>query len=176
MSGLVEATYIDGNVIIPSQGDADTLQQKGYGVKRKKKRGIALSPHEALYLLEQKKICVIKKRPKVDMSFSELLEEYRASESALWTRYLIYKDLRDRGYVAKEECAHELGFEVYERGEHSLQDAKYIVLGISEGTPTPIDKLSEILKSVKKMGKELILAVIDRRNEVIYYSLSELGL
>jgi len=176
LSSLVEATYANGNVIVSSQEDANALQQKGYGTKRRKKKGIALAPYEALYLWEQGKIRVTKKHPKAELTFPELLEEYRTGDPVVWTRYLIYKDLRDRGYVAKEGHGLGIDFEVYERGEYNLKNAKYIVFGISEGTPTPIEKLSSILKSVEKMGKKLILAVIDRRNEIIYYWLSKLGL
>lgn len=176
MNGLIETTYTDGKVIVPSREDADALQQKGYGVQRKRKRGITLLPYEALYLLEQSKIRIVDKRTKVELAFSELLEKYRTLDPNIWVSYLIYRDLRDRGYVAKEGLSFGVNFQVHERGEYGLREAKYVVFGISEGVQVPIDTLRDVLRSVQELKKELILAVIDRRSEIIYYSLSELSL
>jgi len=176
LSGLIETTYCDGNVIVPSRGEADTLQQKGYGTQRKKKPGIALLPYEALYLLEQSKIRIVDKRTKVELAFSELLGKYRAIDPNVWVRYLIYRDLRDRGYVAKEGLDFGVNFQVHERGEYGLRDTRYVVFGVSEGVQTPIDTLRNVLRSVQELKKELVLAVIDRRSEIIYYSFSELDL
>lgn len=163
---------------MPSREDADALQQKGYGVHRKsrRKRGITLLPYEALYLLEQGKIRIIDRRTKVELAFSKLLEKYRTIDPNVWVRYLIYRDLRDRGYVAKEGLNFGVNFQVHERGEYGLKDAKYVVFGISEGVQVSIDTLRNVLRSAQELKKELILAVIDRRSEIIYYSLSELGL
>jgi len=176
LSGLIETAYASGKVIVPSRGDADALQQKGYGVQRKKKRGITLLPYEALYLLEQSKIRIVDKQTKVELAFSELLEKYRTIDPNVWVRYLIYRDLRDRGYVADEGVGFGVDFQVHDRGEYGLREAKYVVFGISEGVKVPIDTLRNVLRSVQELKKELILAVIDRRSETIYYSLSELGL
>lgn len=176
MSGLIETAYADGKVIVPSRENADALKQKGYGVPRKKKPGITLSLYEALYLIEQSKIRVVDKRTKIELAFSELLEKYRTIDPNVWVRYLIYRDLRDRGYVAKEGVDFGVTFQVHDRGEYGLRDAKYVVFGISEGVQAPIDTLRNVLRSAQELKKELILAVIDRRSEVIYYSLSELDL
>jgi tRNA-intron endonuclease len=176
LNELIETIYCDGNIIVPSQGEASTLQQKGYGIPRKKKPGITLLPYEALYLLEQNKIRIIDKQTKVELAFSELLGKYRATDPNIWIRYLIYRDLRDRGYVAKEGSGLGVNFQVHERGEYGLRDTKYVIFGISEGVQTPIDMLRNVLKSAQELKKELVLAVIDRRSEIIYYSFSELDL
>lgn len=176
MNGLIETTYTDGKVIVPSREDADALQQKGYGIQRKRKRGITLLPYEALYLLEQSKIRIVDKRTKIELAFSELLEEYRTLDPNIWVSYLIYRDLRDRGYVAKGGLGFGVNFQVHERGEYGVREAKYVVFGISEGVQVPIDTLRDVLRSVQELKKELILAVIDRRSEIIYYALSELSL
>jgi tRNA splicing endonuclease len=43
---------------------------------------------------------------------------------------------------------------------------------LCEGTPIESGKLVEILKRAQSNRKTLILGVIDRRNEIVYYSIS----
>ena len=49
------------------------------------------------------------------------------------------------------------------------------MVGVSEGKPLRIDALVENLKMTQSSKKELVLAVIDRRGEVVYYAVSPLG-
>jgi len=49
-----------------------------------------------------------------------------------------------------------------------------LVVGLSEGSPIKFSELINILKRAQSNRKMLILAVIDRRSEVVYYSISRL--
>jgi len=40
---------------------------------------------------------------------------------------------------------------------------------VSEGVDLEVDRLALIVQQIEKMGKESILAVIERRGEIIYY-------
>jgi len=88
---------------------------------------------------------------------------------SIFTKFLIYRDLRSRGYVAKEGFGFGLDFRVYERGEYLKKPAKYVVFGINEGLNIQSRHLYENVNSIEKMGKEGIIAVIERRGEIIYY-------
>ena len=85
---------------------------------------------------------------------------------------MVYRDLRKRRYVVKEGFSEELRFRVFERGEYGEKPAKYVVAIISEGKDVPVEKLRQWLSACRGMRKELVLAVIDRRNEIIYYKAS----
>jgi tRNA-intron endonuclease len=91
-----------------------------------------------------------------------------------WTRFLIYRDLRSRGYVAKEGFGFGVDFRVYERGDYGNKPAKYVVFGINEGTEMQVDKLNDAIEQIGHMGKEPVIAVIERRGEVIYYKVSKM--
>jgi len=176
LNGLIEAGYIDGKIVVPSQDDANALKQRGYGEQRKKKSGITLSFCETLYLMEQKRIRVIYPKTKQDLTFLDILGEFRLTDKYAWMRYLIYKDLRDRGYTVKEKVGLGVDFEVYERGKNEGEEPKYIVVGVSEGAPVVVDEIIGMLKKTQELERELVFAVVDRRSEVIYYSVSELSL
>lgn len=51
-----------------------------------------------------------------------------------------------------------------------------MVLAVIEGASMPVDRIRETLAMAQNMKKELIVAVMDRRGDVVYYSLSQLDL
>lgn len=165
----IYAEYAGGNVVVKSEDDISSLLQRGYGNKANSL--LYLHPCEALYLLEKKKIKVVDSKAGTELSFDKLLEKFKLSRGGIWSDYLVYRDLREKGYVAKQSSFSPIVFEVYERGRCSGK-TKYAIIRINEGSPVKIESLVDVAKKCSKLGKELILAVIDRRSEVVYYTLS----
>lgn len=171
----VEAILSNGDIVVPSREDADMLFQSGYGTLREDKSA-ALSRCEALYLLAEGRTKVVEGAKKGEIAFKPLLERFRTEDPEIWTRYIIFRDLRSRGYVVKEGVGWGIDFRVYERGTYHKKAAKYVVYAICEGNPIPASKLEEILRLVHGMKRELIVAVADRRGEIVYYSLARFNL
>jgi len=169
----VKAILEEGKVIIPSSEDAEPLLQGGYGIADEGGGGLILSPWEALYLLAEDRIKVCDGTTGEELSFQFLLNRFRLADEEVWTKYLIYRDLRSRGYVVREGMGLGLDFRLYDRGTYGDKAAKYIVYAICEGTPTPIQILQESLAIAQNMKKQLIVAVMDRRGEIVYYSLAK---
>lgn len=171
----VEAVLSGGDVVIPLREDADMLFQSGYGTLREDKSA-TLSRCEALYLLAEDRIKVVEGAEKGEVTFRPLLERFRAEDPEIWTRYLIFRDLRSRGYVVKDGVGWGIDFRMYERGTYRKKAAKYVVYAVCEGSPIPTRRLDEVLRLVHGMKKELIVAVVDRRGEIVYYSLARFNL
>jgi len=161
----------EGAVI--SGKNAESLNSRGYGTKSNGK--LVLAPYEVLFLVEKGVIEVSKKSGK-KLTFQDLLQYFRRYDKNVWVKYLIYRDLRNRGYVVREGFGLGVDFRLYDRGDYGKEPAKSIVFGILEGKPVSIKELSEVLMKVQNLKKKLILAVVDRRGEVVYYSLSKLSL
>jgi tRNA splicing endonuclease len=49
-----------------------------------------------------------------------------------------------------------------------------LILGTQEGKPLPINDLANALQQCQSQKKELTLAVMNRRGEIVYYSVGEL--
>jgi len=49
------------------------------------------------------------------------------------------------------------------------------VFSLNEGKQEKIGKLQKKIQEITKMGKEPIVAVIERRGEVIYYKISKIN-
>lgn len=172
----IEATLEDGKVIITNQEDATALLEGGYGSINEERDIFVFSPCEALYLLTQNRLKIVNKETGENLNFQSLLSILRPVELELWTKYLIYRDLRSRGYVVREGFGLGVDFRLYSRGTYGEKAAKFLVYAICEGTPTPIKKLQKILFTAQNMKKQLIVAVMDRRGEIVYYSLTQLSL
>jgi tRNA-intron endonuclease len=109
------------------------------------------------------------------MDFDSILRISLKSDKQILTKFLIYRDLRSRGYVAKEGFGFGADFRVYERGTYEKKPAKYVVFGISEGTNTKLSSFSKTISDIRIMGKDAIVAVVERRGEVIYYKLEKVN-
>jgi tRNA-intron endonuclease len=158
----------NGVVVIESVKQQDQLRSKGYGEKIHDM--YILENYEALFLLYSKRLFLKKKKTIVD--FSTFLRTLLKKDLSIFTKFLIFRDLRARGYIAKEGFGFGNDFRVYERGEYSRKPAKYVIFGINEGISIKANLLYENIRSIEKMGKEAIIAVIERRGEIIYYKVN----
>ncbi|MGI0015471.1 MAG: tRNA-intron lyase, partial [Nitrososphaera sp.] len=169
-ASVVEARLAGGGrVVVDNTQFQDELRTRGFG--EKEDSTYALKPYEALYLLQTKRLVVDGNR---DMRFDALFNRLAKYDRNIMTRFLVYRDLRSRGYVAKEGFGFGIDFRVYERGEYEKKPAKYVVFGINEGTNLTARSLAQAVEQIEKMGKEAVVAVIERRGEVIYYKASRM--
>ena len=158
-------------VRIAEKSSIDALSQRGYGTAENDVFTLAF--YEALYLVD-KELLEIKNEKGKELDFQNLLQCYEKGNVDAWVNYLVYRDLRSRGYVVREGFGPRTNFRAYERGAYGKDPASYFVLSTQEGKPLPIDDLSQALRHCQSEKKELILAVMNRRGEIVYYSVSQL--
>jgi tRNA-intron endonuclease len=171
---IVPASYTGEKIYIKDLNMGQILVERGYGEKNKGK--IELLPYEALYLIAEGWLELISEKNNRKINFEKLLNLYRKKDRTIWARYLVYRDLRERGYVVKAGFGLGVDFRVYERGMFGKEAAKYLVYSVFEGEPVPLKNLVEALSCAQNSKKEMILGVIERRGEVVYYSLSQFNL
>jgi tRNA-intron endonuclease len=135
-------------------------EQSGYG--RQEADGIRLSPQEALYLLHRQKIEVS------GYSFDSLFTEF-ADQRNFLRSFLVYRDLRERGYVV-QTGPHD--FRVFRRGEKpGTGESLYLVRVLSERDPIRFEKLIEEVVASRNMRKQYVLAVVDDEEELTFYEI-----
>jgi tRNA-intron endonuclease len=170
MPPVVEARLAGcGKVLVDETRFQDELRTKGFGEKEDAE--YVLKAYEALYLMNTKRL-VLKGRK--EMTFDSLFDMLVKYDRNIMTKFLVYRDLRSRGYVAKEGFGFGNDFRVYERGEYEKKPARYVIFGINEGTNITARSFSQAIEQIEKMGKEAVVAVIERRGEVIYYKASKM--
>ena len=168
---IVEARLASGGqVLVDKLQFQDELRTRGFGEKEDSK--YVLKPYEALYLLHTKRLML---EGREGLTFDSLFDMMARYDKNIMSKFLIYRDLRSRGYVAKEGFGFGNDFRVYERGDYEKKPARYVVFGINEGTNVTARCFYESIEQIEKMGKEAVVAVIERRGEVIYYKASKMG-
>ncbi len=170
----IVASLKDNVVSVSSLEGVEELSSRGYGVLEDGKLHLAF--YEALFLLGKEALELEDEETGEQMAFQSLLERFQSVDKDAWVRYLIYRDLRSRGYVAREGFGLGIDFRVYERGDYGRVTAKYLIFGIQEGQPVTVEELARTQRYVQSLKKDLVLAVINRRGEIVYYSLSQLTL
>jgi len=170
----IVATLKDNKITVSTPESIEELASRGYGTKQDKT--LMLTFYEALFLLSKAIIEVQQEKTKKKIDFQQLLSNYKAVDPNAWAKYLIYRDLRTRGYVTREGFGLGTDFRVYERGEYGTATAKYLIYGIQEGQPVSMEELAQALRYAHSQKKQLVLAVLNRRGEVVYYSLGQLTL
>ena len=158
-------------VVVPAKSEADSLINDGYG--NIVNGLIELEPTEVLYNVERGKIIVLNEETGKSLYFNELLQLFLGLDPKSWTRFLVYKDLRTRGFVTRRDTTLRTDLVVYERGCLNKEQPTISVAIVSEGSPESLEWLLELAQSTEKEGLQLKLAVVDRRGEIVYYSLSE---
>jgi tRNA-intron endonuclease len=162
---------VEKGVIISDQSSIDSLSIRGYGSTED--AIFTLAFYEALYL-QNKDLLEVEDKKGQHVDFRSLLQVYEKTDSNAWIGYLIYRDLRSRGYVVREGFGFGANFRVYDRGAYGKNAASYMVLGIQEGKPLSVYDLTKSLHHCQSQKKALVLAVMNRRGETVYYTVSQL--
>jgi len=166
----VSAKLTKKGVVVEDPDTIAELSAKGFGVKED--GSLLLKDFEALYLMYIKRLAV--SSGDRFLTFNEMVDYALKRDPDAWTRFIVYRDLRSRGYVVKDGFGFGVDFRVYERGEHLTKPARYLVFSLNEGSKKGIRGFSKAVDKILEMGKEPVVAVIERRGEVIYYKVSKM--
>ncbi len=168
---LVTGELISNQGCISDKTMIHDLDLKGFGEIEKEK--LFLKSFETLYLLYTKRLILKKNKKQID--FDSFMSICQTTDSEILTKFLIYRDLRNRGYVVKDGFGFGSDFRVYERGHFGEKGAKFLIFGLNEGQQEKMGTLQKKIEDITQMGKEPIIAVIERRGEVIYYKINRIN-
>ena len=144
----------------------------GYG--EEKEDFIELDPIEALHLLEKKKIVIKDEKNGSKIGKKELFA-LASKRPDFWLDYLIYKDLRTRGYPVKLAKEKPLILHVYDRGVRDVRNEKpvFSVLPTEAARELKVIDLSNAMRISKELGTSLVIGIVDELGEVVYYDVVE---
>lgn len=158
---------LSGNLVIIKDKKGVKLHDKShYG--NLIQEGLQISLIEALYLVEKEKITILRKGKKV--SIEEMFEIIRKED--LLTKYLVFSDLRNRGYIVKTGFKYGSEFRLYERGKSPGNGhSDYLVKVISEDYEIKSSDFSSYVRVAHGVNKKLLFAVVDEENDITYYNI-----
>jgi len=150
-------------VLLGGAATGELYEQGSFG--RPVPGGLHLSLVEAAYLLDRGRISV--RVGGEDLDFQSFFEAATALEAGFEFRYVVYKDLRERGYYVQPGVT---DFRVYPRGgKPGKTPAEFYVHVVSEREPVPLKELVEPAKIARQMRKRLMLAVVDEESDITFY-------
>lgn len=137
---------------------------------------LVLEAIEILLLIERQRILFYddNDQNKAQYTFEMALEYFTQFDERLWQKYIIYMDLRKRGYIVRAGYGEGIDFRVYKRGADVEKDsAKFLIYPVFEGDPIELKDLDKISRVALSSRKDLIVATVDRLSKPIYYSVNK---
>lgn len=153
-------------VFIPYKSELMELRDRGFGELRSAK--LYFTPYESFYLLEKQRIRVFEKKTEKELTLRDVVKKFSVGKPEIWIKYLVYRDLRNHGYIVRES-ERNFDFDIYGKGP-----LRRLISIVYEGGEASLRKLQKLMAFAEKEKKELILAVVDRRTDIVYYTLSSL--
>lgn len=122
---------------------------------------LLLDPVEALYLLEKKEIKV--QRQGKNLSKKGLRKIFETTFDGFSDKYVVYRELRDRGYVVTPGIKYGCDFAVYEEGP-GRDHAPYVVQIMKEEDMISASEIVKAGRLASTVKKAFIIAIVNDEN------------
>lgn len=165
---LIKSIF-NGEFIVSGSKEAKDLYSKSLFGEYFNKR-VNYSFVEALYLIEKKKMEVFIKTKK--LSFNQLMEKCKSLDKKTNIKFIVYRDLKNRGYLLKTALKFGADFRVYDKGIKPGKDhAKWILYPVSENDELTWHDFSAKNRVAHSTKKNLLIAIVDNEGDVSYYEI-----
>lgn len=166
----IEAKFLESGVMTEASNEArELLNKSSFGAM--KKSNVLLSLFEALYLLEKDKITI--KANNKELSEDAFIKKARKKIKDFITKYAVFRDLRERGYVVKTALKFGAEFRVYDKGIKPGQDhAKWIVYPVHESEHFTWHDFAAKNRVAHSTKKRLLIGIVDDEEDVTFYEIA----
>ena len=166
---MIKAHLISDKV---SSNDSEAyalFEKSRFGEKSGQK--IIYSLSESYFLVEEKKLTVLDKNEKI-IDEKTLLKKLSKIDKRFYTKYLVYKDLRNAGHIPKTALKFGADFRVYEKGKTISSDhAKWTCFAVSENDSATWQDFAAKNRVAHSTKKNLLIAIVDEEDNVSYFEI-----
>ncbi|MGD0588625.1 MAG: tRNA-intron lyase [Thermoplasmata archaeon] len=165
MSGALQA---DGTVRFDEPSEAGQVYGKGFFGTLTSSGGLSLDRYEAVYLSEMGRVDLRGAAGRA-VAWPTVFRRAVRANPGFAVRYLVYRDLRQRGYVVRASPP-PVAFTVLPRGGvlHKTP-SRYWVEAISERVPFDLARLFDLAERAQSAKKLLLLGLVDEESDLTYY-------
>ena len=121
-----------------------------------------------IYLVSKNKIKIL--HNKKTLSFEEALSKFQRKNKNFYQKYLVFENLREKGYVVKDALKFGAEFRVYEKSK--TKHAKWIVFVQKESDKINWTEFSSKNRVAHSTKKNLLLAVVGMEGTIVYYEVN----
>jgi tRNA-intron endonuclease len=158
----------DGTVRIDDPSEAGQVYGKGYFGTPNSSGGLTLDRYEAVYLGEMGRV-VLRSTAGRAAPWPSVFRRAVRADPGFAVRYLVYRDLRQRGYVVRASPP-PVAFSVLPRGGvlHKTP-SRFWVEALSERVPFDLARLFGLAERAQSAKKLLLLGLVDEESDLTYY-------
>jgi len=155
------ASLSRGKIIEKNAKLIDALTERGFGIRGG--NSLILTPVEALYLIEKKKI--------EGLDSKKIMKFFGKRDKRLKEKFFVFRDLRERRFISRVGARDEY-LRVYDRGVRPGEGkSRWLVRVLHDGEKFGAHEIDETVSIAGRVRKELILAVVSARGEILYYKI-----
>lgn len=158
---------VDNKVIVREKKVKDGLIPKGFGDK--KDSDLILDLLEAVYLMEKEKI-EIKDENGKKVDEESLLARGAKKNKNFYNKLVVFKDLRERGFVVKTGFKFGFDLRVYPRGKKPGEEhTQWVIKVATQDEKVSMIEYSRMVRLAGNIKTTLLIAIVDSENDVNYY-------
>jgi len=166
---LTKAELLGDKVVVNDSTLKGQLVEKGFG--ENKGRGLILDLFEAAYLIENDKIAVTDHKGKL-VSQKKLCALASEKDNSFYSKYTVYADIKEKGYCIKTGLKFGFDFRVYPKGRKMGEShTQYVIHVATESEKLSLPSISRMTRLAGNLHTIVLVAVVDREDEVNYYSI-----
>lgn len=159
----------EATLVVADAAEAGTVYGRGY-FGTPGARGLALDRYESVYLVEMGRMAAHGADGGA-LAWAELYRRAARIEPAFAVRYIVYRDLRQRGYVVRATPP-PAEFAVLPRGGVlNKTPSRFWVAIYSERVPLDLAGLFALAERAQSAKKVLLIALVDEESDLTYYRL-----
>jgi len=158
--------HISANQLSSNSQKATTLAKTKH-LGEFKQGKVIYSPYEALYLIETNNAELIKNNKPINKQNVE--KTFSKNQKDFLTKYLVFKKLRQKGYIPKTGLKFGSEFRVYKKNK--MQHARYLCYPLSDSN-LKIEDLISKSRIAHSTAKSLLLAIVDSEHDIIFYEIN----
>jgi tRNA-intron endonuclease, archaea type len=158
----------DASVRFDDPSEASQVYAKGFFGTPDSDGHVTLDRYESVYLAEMERIEVVGPAGR-RVEWPILYRRAVRADPGFAVRYLVYRDLRQRGYVVRASPP-PVAFAVLPRGGilHKTP-SRFWVEALSERVPFDLERLFDLADRAQSAKKVLLLGLVDEESDLTYY-------
>ena len=177
-----EGELLENRVVIWGSEAVALYDESGYGkpLPEENPNRVELELVEALYLMEKEKLKVFVKeegrKKKKSIELKELMEIGNKQINGFHPSFIVYRDLRERGYLVKTGFKFGATFRVYERGvklrrgpKEAGEHTKWVVQPVAEEAAFSLPEMSRAVRLAHNIRATFVWAIVDKESDCTYY-------
>lgn len=129
---------------------------------------IIYSDYETMFLFEEKGAEILKKIKR--LSRNELISLFSKRDKRFNEKYIVFRDLRKKGYIVKTGLKFGADFRIYDKKEKEGH-AKWIVFVDKESNKFNWHEFCAKNRVAHSTRKKLLLAIVDGEKKITYFEI-----